>query len=101
MQGTEIERRFAALDERQNTDEYNFEHFRTGILLEDGQRTVEARGIEPGVMAPDFELLEVGGEMLSDSRHSTHPAVSRMSVIAQRFITLCETATPLAHNART
>jgi len=75
MQGTEIERRFAALEKRQNTDEYNFEHFRTGILLEDGQRTIEARGIEPGVMAPDFELLEVGGEMLRLSDLRGRPTV--------------------------
>ena len=64
MQGTEIERRYAALDERQNTDEYNFEHFRTGILLEDGQRTIQARGILPGELAPDFELPQVGGGRL-------------------------------------
>jgi len=64
MQGTEIERRFDALDERQNSDDYNFKHFRTSILLEDGQRTVEARGIVPGETAPDFELPKVGGGSL-------------------------------------
>ncbi len=75
MQGTEIERRYAALDERQNTDEYNFEHFRTGILLEDGQRTVEARGIEPGEIAPDFELPQVGGGTLRLSDLRGQPTI--------------------------
>ena len=51
-----VERRFAALDERKKTEDYNFEHFTTGILLEDGKRTIEASGICPGELAPDFEL---------------------------------------------
>ena len=75
MQGTEIERRYAALDERQNTDEYNFEHFRTGILLENGQRTVEARGILPGEMTPDFELSQVGGGTLRLSHLRGKPTI--------------------------
>jgi hypothetical protein len=75
MQGTEIERRYAAFDERQNTDEYNFEHFRTGILLEDGQRTIEARGILPGEMAPDFELPQTGGGTLRLSDLRGRPTI--------------------------
>lgn len=64
MQGTEIERRFAALDADEKSENYNFEHFKTKLLLADARRTVEARGIEPGELAPDFELPEVGGDTL-------------------------------------
>ncbi len=70
MQETEIEKRFVNLDESEKSDNYNFEHFKTKILLHDMQRTVEARGIEPGAIAPDFELPQVGdGSLrLSDLR---------------------------------
>jgi hypothetical protein len=66
MQGNEITRRFESLDadKRKSFEEYNYEHFKTKVLLEDGRRTVEARGIEPGETAPDFELPQVGGGML-------------------------------------
>ncbi len=66
MQGNEISRRFQSLDEgkRKNFEEYNYEHFKTKVLLEDGQRTIEARGIKPGEIAPDFELPRVGGGTL-------------------------------------
>ena len=66
----EIERRFDALDERKAANDYNFKHFHTGILLEDGKRTVEAKGICAGDFAPDFELPQVGGGSirLSDLR---------------------------------
>ncbi len=70
MQGTEVERRFAAMDAVEKEDNYNFEHFRTKHLIYDAQRTVEAQGIEPGEVAPDFELPQVGGGTirLSDLR---------------------------------
>ncbi len=70
MQGTEIERRFNALDADEKSENYNFEHFKTGILLRDAQRTIEARGIAPGNLAPDFELPQIGGGSvrLSDLR---------------------------------
>lgn len=63
MQSNEITRRFQSLDEdkRKSLNEYNYEHFKTTVLIEDGQRTVEARGIKPGETAPDFELPQVGG----------------------------------------
>jgi hypothetical protein len=72
MQSNEITRRFQALDEdkRKGLEEYNYEHFKTKVLIEDGRRTVEARGIKPGETAPDFELPQVGGGSvrLSDLR---------------------------------
>lgn len=66
----EIERRFDALAESKPPEDYNFKHFRTGILLEDAKRTFETRGICAGEMAPDFELPQVGGGSirLSDLR---------------------------------
>ena len=72
MQGNEITRRFQSLDEdkRKSFDEYNYEHFKTKVIIEDGRRTVEARGIKPGEAAHDFELPKVGGGKvrLSDLR---------------------------------
>ncbi|MBA2620748.1 MAG: hypothetical protein H0U87_06070 [Acidobacteria bacterium] len=61
MHGTEVERRFAQLDAKQKEDNYNFETFRAKYLINDAQRTVAAEGIQPGELAPDFELPEVGG----------------------------------------
>lgn len=75
MQETEIGRRFAALDASEKSENYNFEHFKTKILLHDAQRTVEARGIEPGEVAPDFELLQVGGGSLRLSDLRGRPTV--------------------------
>ncbi len=59
-----VEQRFAALEEKKAAEDYNFEHFTTGILIEDGKRTIEAKGIGAGEIAPDFELPEVGGGSL-------------------------------------
>ena len=64
MQGTEIERRFAALEGDKKSDNYNFEHFKTKILLHDIERTAKEQGIAPGQLAPDFELPQVGGKSL-------------------------------------
>lgn len=77
MQGNEIIRRFQSLDERKRKsfDEYNYEHFKPKVLLEDGQRTIEARGIKPGEMAPDFELPQVGGGTLRLSELRGKPTI--------------------------
>ncbi len=75
LQGTEVARRFAALDESKKSEDYNFEHFRTKILLHDVQRTIEARGIRPGETAPDFELPRVGGGSLRLSELRGKPVV--------------------------
>jgi len=71
----EIERRFNALEKKNKEEDYNFEHFTTSLLLEDGKRTVEARGILPGELAPDFELPEVGGETLRLSELRGQPTI--------------------------
>jgi len=63
-QNGEISRRFATLSESKPADEYNFDHFRTKILVEDVWRTIEPSGICPGELAPDFDLPQVGGGSL-------------------------------------
>jgi hypothetical protein len=77
MQGNEITQRFMSLDEdeRKSFEEYNYEHFKTKVLIEDGRRTVEARGIKPGEAAPDFELSEVGGGTLRLSELRGKPTI--------------------------
>ena len=51
-------------------DDYNFEHFGTRHLLHDLQGTVREQGLEPGSVAPDFQLVSVegGSVRLSDLR---------------------------------
>ena len=71
----EIERRFNALEKKDKEEDYNFKHFTTSLLLEDGRRTVEARGILPGELAPDFELTEVGGGSLRLSELRGQPTI--------------------------
>lgn len=70
MQGSNTTKRFESLSTRQASDEYNFEHFTTLILLHDAMRTIRADGICAGEIAPDFELEKVGGGTvrLSDRR---------------------------------
>lgn len=41
-----------------------FSIFAPSIWLYDAQRTVEARGVEPSELAPDFEIRRVGGAMV-------------------------------------
>ncbi|MEJ7624091.1 MAG: redoxin domain-containing protein [Pyrinomonadaceae bacterium] len=66
----EIEKRFDRLPDAKTAEDYNFRHFQTGILIEDGKRTVRGDGIKGGEVAPDFELPRVGGGSvrLSDLR---------------------------------
>ncbi len=61
---TETTQRFVTLKDKLSSEEYNFEHFRTKHLLSDAQATIEKRGIQPGEVAPDFELPRVGGGTL-------------------------------------
>jgi hypothetical protein len=75
MQTTEITHRFAALEESKKSDDYNFEHFRTRTLLRDAERSLEARGVKPGEIAPDFELPKVGVGSLRLSELRGRPVV--------------------------
>jgi hypothetical protein len=56
--------RFATLDERKGLEEYNYEHFRTKYFVRDLMRTVTSRGLQPGAVAPDFELPRSDGGTL-------------------------------------
>lgn len=62
--------RFAAMANKWSTDEYNFEHFGPQHVLFDVQQIVTSGGLQPGTIAPDFELPTVGGGTirLSDLR---------------------------------
>ncbi len=64
MQSPDTTSMFATLPEKEGLEEYNFEHFRTKHLLSDAQAIIEKRGIQPGEVAPDFELPRVGGGTL-------------------------------------
>lgn len=67
--------RFAALDRRETTGEYNFEHFRAKHLLADVQRTMADAGIQPGALAPDFMLPRSGGGALRLSELRGRPVL--------------------------
>jgi hypothetical protein len=55
---------FGALKSHQPDREYNFAHFRPTHLFQDITRTVRGEGIQPGELAPDFELPRAGGGTL-------------------------------------
>ncbi|MBA3321555.1 MAG: hypothetical protein H0T45_08970 [Pyrinomonadaceae bacterium] len=57
-----VAQEFVNLEERTSLDNYNFNHFRTAHLLQDAKRTISKQGIEPGALAPDFELLRADGQ---------------------------------------
>ena len=46
----------------QSLEEYNFEHFRSWHLVQDGWKTLRTEGIRPGELAPDFAVSGVDGE---------------------------------------
>jgi hypothetical protein len=60
-QNLEVANRFVDLDGKESLEEYNFEHFQTKHLLADAQRTIVLNGIQPGEIAPDFEMPQAGG----------------------------------------
>lgn len=70
-----LQNRFAALPARESREDYNFTHFRARHLLQDARRTIEAEGILPGHLAPDFELPRVGGGTLRLSELRGRPVV--------------------------
>ena len=74
---TDVTERFAALDENEklNLQDYNFEHFRCKHLAQDARATITKRGIQPGEMAPDFELPRTGGGSLRLSDLRGNPVV--------------------------
>lgn len=49
-------------EHQQPIDEYNYEHYRAKHLLQALWRTIRSRGIQPGQLAPDWELESTEGE---------------------------------------
>lgn len=64
MQCSEAAQLFLELDHRDDLEAYNYEHFRTHHMVSDFQATRARHGIQPGEMAPDFELLSPRGGSL-------------------------------------
>ncbi len=52
---------YESIDPSLMDDEYNFQHFRTKHLINDARRSIRRAGIQPGELAPDFDLPCVGG----------------------------------------
>jgi hypothetical protein len=58
-------------------ERYNFRHFRPRHLLVDAKLTLQAAGIQPGEMAPDFELPRADGGTLRLSALRGRPVLVR------------------------
>ena len=67
--------RFATLPERLPSDQYNFDHFRTKHLVQDVVYTIESHGLQPGELAPDFELPSTDGRTIRLSELRGHPVL--------------------------
>lgn len=44
--------------------EYNYEHFRARHFLADVKRALDGYGVQPGTLAPDFELQDTEGQVV-------------------------------------
>ncbi len=75
MDTLDLGQRFAALEEKLGVEDYNYEHFRTKHYVLDVQGTLTARGIKPGELAPDWELVDAMGGSLRLSALRGTPAL--------------------------
>jgi hypothetical protein len=75
MQTTDVTRRFATLETREDLAAYNYRHFRTKHYLADARRTLTDDGIQPGEPAPDFELPRADGGSLRLSQLRDKPVL--------------------------
>ena len=57
--------------------EYNYEHYQAKHLLMNLWWTLRGRGIQPGQLAPDFELLSTEGNLVRLSALRGQPVVLR------------------------
>ncbi len=71
----EATQQFGRIGTKLSLEDYNYKHFRTKHYLLDAQGTIASRGIQPGEMAPDFELPQVGGGSLRLSDLRGKPAL--------------------------
>ncbi len=60
---------------QQQLDEYNYEHFWPKHLFADLWRSVRGEGLQPGTLAPDFELESTEGDRVSLSALRGRPVV--------------------------
>jgi hypothetical protein len=56
---------------------YNYAHFLRSHLLAEAAGTLQGRGVQPGTVAPDFELPTAGGDLWRLSDHHGTPVVLR------------------------
>jgi hypothetical protein len=70
MTATTAEERFTSLERQVPFDDYNFQHFSAKYIIRDVRRTLNKAGVNPGEIAPDFELpIATGGSLrLSELR---------------------------------
>ena len=61
---TTVAARFAEQPAKLSPRDYNYEHFGAVHLWRDAQRTVGRAGIQPGALAPEFELPRSDGGTL-------------------------------------
>lgn len=60
---------------RGQLDEYNYEHFWPKHLYADLWRTARGEGLQPGTLAPDFELESTKGDRVRLSALRGQPVV--------------------------
>ncbi len=64
-------------DDYQPVDQYNYPHYQAKHLLRALWWTLRSRGIQPGQLAPDFELSSTDGERVRLSTLREQPIVLR------------------------
>ncbi len=55
---------FDKMIDRQDIDEYNYDHFLRPYAMMDARRTMAGKGIGPGCPVPDFELEDTDGNRI-------------------------------------
>jgi len=77
MQLPDVTQQFAALEQAEPAERYNYTHFRPRHVAGEVVKTIQARGIAPGELAPDFELPAVGGGTWRLAQHLNPPILLR------------------------
>jgi hypothetical protein len=77
MMTPHVANRFARMKNRWDLDEYNFEHFGAEHFLFDAKQLITKGGLEPGSIAPDFELPRADGGTLRLSSLRDKPTLVR------------------------
>jgi hypothetical protein len=64
MTAATVPERFAELPDAMDARSYNYTHFRPEHIWRDAQRIFARAGVQPGQLAPDFELPTTDGGVL-------------------------------------